>query len=216
MAKEFVERQWCPSCAAEVEVISVSMGTEGIDRPRCANCGAFLDEDRGEGSEFTLPTDEEGPAFSTEAIAIPTFNAVLVVGYPDQLRGLIVEQMTQKNLAREIVPYQNGEEMIIHVINSLQNLGGDNQVNLIVLDVPMAFLNGINAAIGLRAVERTYPLHKPIPLLFLTQKPCDDTFKKVIKFLSPAKYAGLGPSENPAELGPRLNRIVSLVAKEKW
>jgi CheY-like chemotaxis protein len=105
--------------------------------------------------------------------------------------------------------------MIIQAIAFMQK-AQNNNVNLILLDVPMPFLNGINAAIGLRAVERTYPTHHPIPLLFLTRKPCDDTFKKVIKFLSPAKYAGLGPSDHPAELGPRLGRIISLISQEKW
>ena len=191
------------------------MGTEGIERPRCANCGAFFDEERGAGEEFSLPKEEESPAFSGEGIAIPSFQAVMVVGYLDAVRNLIVEQMTQKNLAREVLPCVNGEEMIIKAIDSMQKTE-NNDIGLIVLDVPMPFLNGINAAIGLRAVERTYPLHKPIPLLFLTRKPCDDTFKKVIKFLSPAKYVGLGPSDQPAELSLRLGRIIGLISQETW
>lgn len=215
MAKGTAERAWCAACQADVEVIAVSMGTEGIERPRCANCGAYLDEEQGVGEEFSFAEEKEGPAFAVDSIAIPTFQTVMVVGYQEAVRNLIVEQMTQKNLAREIIPCVNGEDMIIHVINSMQN-AMNSQVNLIVLDVPMPFLNGINAAIGLRAIERTYPLHRLIPLLFLTRKPCDDTFKKVIKFLSPAKYAGLGPSDHPQELAPRLARIISLVSQEKW
>jgi len=215
MAKGIAARAWCSSCQADVEVISVTMGTEGIERPRCANCGAYFDEEKGVGEEFSLPEEREIPAFSADSIAIPTFQAVMVVGYQDEVRNLIVEQMTQKNLAREIIPCVNGEEMIIQAIAFMQK-AQNNNVNLILLDVPMPFLNGINAAIGLRAVERTYPTHHPIPLLFLTRKPCDDTFKKVIKFLSPAKYAGLGPSDHPAELGPRLGRIISLISQEKW
>jgi hypothetical protein len=80
----------------------------------------------------------------------------------------------------------------------------------------MPFLNGINAAIGLRAVERTYPEHDLIPILFLTNKPCDDTFKKVIRFLAPAKYATLGPVDDKGKLIKHLHRIISLVAQEKW
>jgi len=210
-----VERTWCPTCQADVEIVAVTMGTEGIERPRCANCGSFLDEEKEVGQEFSLAEEQEAPAFSADSVAIPTFKTVLVVGYRDDVRGLILEQMTLKNLAREILPCVNGEEMIIQTINALQR-GEDGEVSLVVLDVPMPFLNGINAAIGLRAVERTYPGHRLVPLLFLTRKPCDETFKKVIKFLSPAKYAGLGSSDNPVELGPRLGRIISLISQEKW
>ena len=215
MAKGSAERAWCSSCQADVEIVTVSMGTEGIDRPRCSNCGAYLDEEKPAGREFSLAEDEQAPVFSSDSIAIPTFKTVMVVGYRDDVRSLIVEQMTQKNLAREIIPCINGEEMIIQVIASLQQ-GKNGAMNLILLDVPMPFLNGINAAIGLRALERTYSGHKPFPLIFLTRKPCDDTFKKVIKFLAPAKYAGLGPSDSPADLAPRLGRIIGLIAQEKW
>jgi CheY-like chemotaxis protein len=215
MAKRGVERAWCPTCQADVEVVAVSMGTEGIERPRCSNCGSFLDEEKPAGQEFSLAEDQQAPVFSADSVAIPVFKTVLIVGYRDDVRGLILEQMTLKNMAREIVPCVNGEEMIIQTINVLQR-GEDGEVSLVVLDVPMPFLNGINAAIGLRAVERTYSGHRLVPLLFLTRKPCDETFKKVIKFLAPAKYAGLGPSDNPAELGPRLGRIISLISQEKW
>ena len=210
-----VQRAWCAVCQADVEIVAVSMGTEGIERPRCANCGTYLDEEREVGQEFSLAEEQEAPAFSADSVAIPTFKTVLIVGYRDDVRSLILEQMTLKNLAREILPCVNGEEMIINAIAALQR-GEDGEVSLIVLDVPMPFLNGINAAIGLRAVERTYPGHRLVPLLFLTRKPCDETFKKVIKFLSPAKYAGLGPSDNSVELGPRLGRIINLVSQEKW
>ena len=214
MAKS-VERAWCATCQADVEIVAVTMGTEGIERPRCANCGSFLDEEKAVGQEFSLDEEQEAPAFAADSVAIPTFQAVMVVGYREDVRQLILEQMTQKNLAREILPCVNGEEMLINTIAALQR-GEDGEMSLIVLDVPMPFLNGINAAIGLRALERTYPGHRLVPLLFLTRKPCDETFKKVIKFLAPAKYAGLGPSDNPAELAPRLGRIISLVSQEKW
>jgi CheY-like chemotaxis protein len=215
MVNAGVERAWCSTCQADVEVVSISIGTEGIERPRCANCGSYMDEEKEAGQEFPPAEAQETPAFSADRVAVPIFKTVMIVGYRDDVRSLILEQMTLKNLARDILPCENGEEMIIQTINALQR-DEDGEVSLVMLGVSMPFLNGINAAIGLRAVERTYPGHRLVPLLFLTRKPCDETFKKVIKFLSPAKYASLGPSDNPAELGPRLGRIISLIAQEKW
>ena len=105
--------------------------------------------------------------------------------------------------------------MILKLIPDLNDTDG-NHINLLILDVPMPYLNGINAAIGIRAIEKIYPKHSLIPILFLTRKPIDDTFKKVIKYLSPAKYASLGPSDIPKELVPRLSRIIALLSQEAW
>ncbi len=210
MAGSGPETGFCPECQTDVEVARVSMGTQGIEEARCTICGS------------TVPLDSEagsvglgGLEFQDDSISVPTMNKLMVVGYNDRVERILTDQLNLRNMAREIVTAKNGEEMIIKVIQDLQR-GFDNEISLIMLDVPMPFLNGINAAIGLRVTERSYSNHKLIPLLFLTRKPCDDTFKKVIKFLAPAKYAGLGPSEEPAELVPRLSKVVALISKEKW
>jgi len=208
--------RFCNNCGKRVEPVSVSMGPDGIERLRCPNCGAFLDEPTDDASfrEALLSGEEEMP-FSDESIIIPNYDTILLAGYKPEVMNIIVEEMSRKNLAREIVPCANGEELIIKLVQDLNSSDGD-RVNLIVLDVPMPYLNGINAAIGIRAIEKTYPGHKPVPILFLTKKPIDDTFKKVIKYVAPAKYAGLGASENPKELAGRISRIVTLLSQENW
>ena len=199
-----------------MEPVSVSMGTEGIERLRCPNCGAFLDipDDDASFREALLSGEEQIP-FSDESIIIPTYDIVVVAGYKPELMNIIVEEMSKKNLAREITPCANGEELIIKLIKDLNSSDGGH-INLIVLDVPMPYLNGINAAIGIRAIEKTYPEHPPVPILFMTKKPVDDTFKKVIKYVAPAKYAGLGASDNPKELAGRISRIITLLTQENW
>ena len=209
-------KKFCPKCGRKVEVISVSIGTEGIERLRCSNCGAFLDEtnDRDSFREAVI-SGEESFEFKDESIVIPTYHTILLVGYRPEVSNLIADAIGKKNLARQVIHCETGEEMIIKVIPDLESPDG-NKINLVILDVPMPYLNGINAGIGLRAIEKAYPDHSPIPILFLTRKPMDETFKKVIKYLTPAKYAGLGPSDNPKELAPRLNRIIALLAQESW
>jgi len=208
--------RFCNNCGKRVEPVSVSMGTEGIERLRCPNCGAFLDipDDDASFREALLSGEEQIP-FSDESIIIPTYDTVVVAGYKPELMNIIVEEMSKKNLAREITPCANGEELIIKLIKDLNSSDGGH-INLIVLDVPMPYLNGINAAIGIRAIEKTYPEHQPVPILFMTKKPVDDTFKKVIKYVAPAKYAGLGASDNPKELAGRISRIITLLSQENW
>ncbi len=191
----------------------LSTGPDAVKVPRCTLCGAVIkDGARDEGSSVSL--DEV--SLIDESISIPGMDQVLLVGYTPTVRQLLQDKMIERHLAREVLPCSNGEEMIINVIDRLKDSGGDGEFELIVMDVPMPFLNGINAAVGLRAIERTYSEHDLIPILFLTNKPCDDTFKKVIKYLAPAKYATLGPVDDKEKLLKHIDRTISLVAREKW
>jgi len=203
---------FCPNCQVEVEAVKV---VASLPTFRCTICGTLVKDDGpAAGDDKGISLDEI--SFVDESISIPGMDEVLVVGYTPSARDVLVDKMVEQHIARTITPLENGEDMIIRVISSLLGNNGAGRVELVVTDVPMPFLNGINAAIGLRAVERTYLEHDLIPILFLTNKPCDDTFKKVIRFLSPAKYATLGPVDDREKFIRHLARILSLVAREKW
>jgi len=199
----------------EVETINAP-GPEGLIVPRCTLCGAVIENLDGPASEadpsVSLGLEE---SFTDDSVVIPDLDTTLLVGYTPSVRQTILDKMVERQLSREILPCQNGEEMIVKIIDSLSN-DGKGRIDLVVTDVPMPFLNGINAAVGLRAIERSYPEHDLIPILFLTNKACDETFKKVIRYLTPAKYATLGPVDQKDQFESHLNRVFSLVAKEKW
>lgn len=199
----------------EVECIMAPVGQGGKLAPRCSICGTVIEEAAAPGpADRSLSLDEV--SFVDESISIPSLDTVLVSGYTPSVRQILLDKMSEKHLAREAIPCSNGEDMIVEVIARLSAGSRDGKVDLVVIDVPMPFLNGINASIGLRAVERTYRDHDLIPVLFLTNKPCDDTFKKVIRFLSPAKYATLGPIDDRDKFIKHVSRIISLVSQEKW
>jgi CheY-like chemotaxis protein len=211
---ETMKRLFCPSCQAEVEAV-MGRSPTGLSVAKCTVCGTVIqDRPAKSSSRETISLDEV--SFVDESISVPTLDTVMVVGYTPSVRQVLVDKMVERHLGREILPLQNGEEMIINIIPRLASPNGKNRVDLVVLDVPMPFLNGINAAIGLRALERTYKDHDLIPILFLTNKPCDDTFRKVIKYLAPSKYATLGPVDDQDKFLKHLQRILSLLAQEKW
>ncbi len=204
------ERVFCDNCQNESEIV-FAMGPQGKRVPRCSMCGSIIKE---EPEEKTISLDEV--SFTDDSISIPNLDTIMVVGYSPGIRQLLVDKMTEKQLARRVVSKENGEEMIVHVIGEVENRGGNGRLDLVVTDVPMPFLNGINAMIGLRAIERTYQEHDTIPILFLTNKPCDDTFKKVIRYLNPAKYATLGPVDNKEALIKHLSKVLGLISHERW
>ncbi len=138
------------------------------------------------------------------------------MGYTPTVKQSLMDRISEKQIGREVVGLANGEEMLVRVIDRLRENRRNGVSDLVITDVPMPFLNGINAAIGLRAIEKTYMNHDLMPILFLTNKPCDETFKKVIKYLAPAKYATLGPVDDPPKLNSHIAKIISLIAKETW
>ncbi len=203
---------FCPSCQVEVEA-AMSLGPGGKKVPRCTICGTVIDKEAHEDNS-SVALDEM--SFVDESIHIPEKDGIIVTGYSPQVREIIYNGLMEKQMGREIIQCKNGEEMVIQVIENFREGKKNGTIDLIITDVPMPFLNGINAAIGLRAIEKNYVNHDLVPVLFLTNKACDDTFKKVIRFLAPAKYATLGPVDNHKELSAHLNKIFSLLAKEKW
>lgn len=207
------KRLFCDECRAEVEVVETRQGPKGSIVPKCSLCGSMI-KVKGPPSDDNVSFDEM--SFNDDSISVPAMDKIMVVGYTPSVRQALVDKMVERNLAGNVYSVQNGEEMIVSVIDHVTENGAGNAVDLIVTDVPMPFLNGINASIGLRAIERTYPDHDLIPILFLTNKPCDDTFKKVIRFLAPAKYATLGPVDDKPKWNQHVTKILSLVAKEKW
>jgi CheY-like chemotaxis protein len=210
------KRMYCPSCSAEVETVLAGRGPDGKPLVKCTICGSAISAvaQAAAPADKTISLDEI--SFTDEAISVPTLDTVLVAGYPPTVRQILVDKLVDKQLAREVVPLANAEDAIVSIIGGMSAKGNNGRVDLLVLDVPMPFLNGINAAIGLRAIERSYKDHDLIPILFLTNKPCDDTFKKVIKYLAPAKYATLGPVDDRDKFLKHVQRIIALLAQERW
>lgn len=202
---------FCPDCQVEVEAI-VALGPDGQSLSKCTICGVEIKESAEAFVDNSISLDEM--SLIDQSISIPNMDLIILVGYTPSVRQVLLNKMTEQQMAREVIPCSNGEDMIKEVIKRLSKKNGN--IDLLVTDVPMPFLNGINAAIGLRAIERTYPDHDLIPVLFLTNKPCDDTFKKVIRFLSPAKYATLGPVDDKDKLIKHLVRIITLISRESW
>ena len=156
----------------------------GEEAKRCPDCGLELFE---------------------EEVAIKMLDSVIVAEDSGALRHKLAEILTERGMAKGVVRCADGSEFITSFME--QHLK-DRTPRLAVLDVNMPVINGINAAISLRAIEKGYEFQRPTPILFFTSKQCDETFKKVLSYTKPAKYINKGTGSSPDEFADRLAAVL--------
>lgn len=76
----------------------------------------------------------------------------------------------------------------------------------------MPILNGVNAAIAMRAAEKGLDI-RPVPILFFTARKCDENFPKVLDYCKPAQYVNKGVSSTPELLASRVTQVVKMLLR---
>ena len=117
----------------------------------------------------------------------------------------LTKTLVDRKIAQSVLPALNGEECLIHYHRAMAQ---GRVPQLIILDVNMPILNGINAAIAIRAAERAAASANPTPILFFTSTLCDDSFKRVLQFTAPARYLNKGAQGTPQEFADRLVQVL--------
>ncbi len=186
------EKMFCPSCGEMVEYFV--MLTEGDEIRHCSTCGLILHNE---------PAEQE---------QIKTLQSVMAAEDSSILLKTLSNMMISKKIAKKVIPCKNGEEFIAQVVESLKS---NHPASMVILDVGMPILNGINAAVILRAIEKGYGRKRPVPILFFTAYKCDDTFKKVLKYCQPAKYINKGTGSSPDEFAERLYQVIFQLLAEQ-
>ncbi len=186
---------YCPSCGEDVEYFVMVSGGEEL--AHCSNCGLILQKDQ--------------PKQKKEAKIRPLQYVIAAEDSPLLLKS-ISNMMLEHGITKQVEPCKNGEEFITKVTERLK----ENQpISLTVLDVAMPILNGINAAVIFRAIEKGFDRKRFTPILFFTSYKCDDTFKKVLKYTAPAKYINKGTGSSPEQFAERLLQVVSQLLLEQ-
>ena len=185
---------YCPSCGENVEYFV--MLTEGDELIHCSICGLILQKE-----EAKKPADK-----------LKTLQNVVAAEDSPVLLKTLSQMLLDKNITKGVDPCKNGEEFITAVVGRLKK---NLPISLVILDVNMPILNGINAAVIFRAIERGFGRKRPSPILFFTSYRCDDTFKKVLKYCAPAKYINKGTGSSADEFAQRLYQVVSQLLAEQ-
>ncbi len=187
------DKLYCPSCGDQVEFFV--MLNEGDEIKHCSSCGLILHEEQ-----------------KTQKKKIKTLQNVVAAEDNNLLLKTLSRMLKEKKITKTVDATKNGEDFITTVVDRIKN---NKPISLVILDVNMPILNGINAAVIFRAIEKGYGKKNTTPILFFTSYKCDDTFKKVLKYCKPAKYINKGTGASPEEFAERLYQVVYQLLSEQ-
>jgi len=140
-------------------------------------------EFEGPKSKTELPSEAEP---LKETGAEPGLHLVWLAGYSADQRRVLVE-IVEKTLSGQAIAFDNGEQMLTELS---ARLGQGRTPDLIILNLRMPLISGLNTAISLRAFEQGFEKPAKIPIGFFGSAPAQESesFHRVIKFCKPAAY----------------------------
>ena len=183
------EQKYCPSCGVMVDTIVLMKG--GGEEIACHNC-AFV--------------------FKVSTKPIHALRAVLTAEDSPVLLRKVAEMLEARQIARTVITCKNGEEFIEKAVSRLR---AGLPISMAILDITMPILNGVNAAIALRAIERGVGVAKKIPVLFFTANKCDANLKKVLSYCAPAHCINKGTGSSPEEFADRIYNVIAGLLQEQ-
>lgn len=188
-----MSKEYCSACGEDVETFKMLQVhyKPPVEETCCVNCGMVIDD------------SEEDKDMSIGTILIAEDSPMLLEMLKD-----IVES---KKLAEKVITCENGSKMIKAATEMVITR---EPFKLMLLDVSMPVLSGINAAIAFRSVENAFKVGRT-PIVFFTGHKCDDNFKKILQFCKPAYYVNKGAVSRPDQLADRISKVVQRVVELK-
>jgi len=177
------DTRFCVCCGEEVPYNRIAR--DGTTELTCQYCGFVLD------INIKVKTDAA--------------DCILIADDAPLIRDLLRELIIKKGLAKEAVASEDGQDFMV-AFN--KRLADKLPVNLAILDIEMPVLDGIKAAMGMRAIEKQHQSDR-IPILFFSARKCDETLKNQLALFSPARYVNKGNADDPESLATRVDQLVS-------
>lgn len=110
---------------------------------------------------------------------------VWTAGFSERVREFFTQDLVL-DTGIEAETFRTGEEVLTAFSKALAE---DRPPDLLILDLKLPLINGVNVAIAARAFELGYYRPDRIPLAFLFAPPQSSGFEKVIKFCQPLTMA---------------------------
>ncbi len=196
MGNDTKGKKFCPSCGENVDTYFVdrSGGVESEGKKKgdicCIFCGMIVEDISG---------NDVIPAKS-----------ILISDDSAMVRELITDMLKENGLTKDVIASKDGSDFITLFVKKISK---KTPFSLVILDVSMPILNGVNAAIAMRAIEKALKM-KSTPVLFFTAQKCDENFKKVLAYCKPALYVNKGVSSTPDLLASRVSQVIIKLLKD--
>lgn len=184
---------FCASCNKITEVMFILI--KGEEEPHCSECGKRIILE-----DLPSPIEEKKePA--------RVFSRIIVGEDSKLLREIIRDALTESGKVKEVILCENGEEAIYSFMKIKRE---KKEVDLLILDLKMPVMSGVNAAIAIRAIERAMEWKK-VPFLFFTIAEKTEGLVEFFKYVKPAIYVRKGDAEDPIQLGERLIKALNRI-----
>ncbi len=180
-----IPKVFCPSCGEMVDPFIMITG--GEERIHCTECGLDLSK-----KEFKKKV----------------MDRILIADDSAIMRKQVSELVGSKGISKDIIDSENGRIFLSQLSDLMK---ANATVDLIILDVNMPVINGIDAARTVRALETGLKLSRKIPILFFSVVKCDENFKKVMNLTKPSAYLNKGNSADKEEFSRRLLDVIGRI-----
>ncbi len=171
-----------------METQAVDLG--GSTEVRCLRCG--------------LPLEPRPRSSGTPA----GFRRALVADDARFFREAMKDFLSSESLVRQVTVAVDGAEAVERTVTAYRER---RPPDLFILDLLMPRLNGLLAAVAIRAVERAFGA-EPAPVVFFSSRRLDAGLKPLLESLAPAFYVNKGPGTQQI-LGERLSRVLAAVRR---
>lgn len=178
--------KYCPSCGERVYTYTVQR-EDGIEL-RCSACG------------FPLSLETEPPLRGLECIMIADDDRLF--------RSILADLLEDRGLATTVVACENGTTFLTAAADRFRQ---KLSIKLAILDIIMQPIDGVATAMALRSLEKGMQVAQPTPILFLSAVRLDDALGKLITQCRPAIYLNKASDATPAQLGPRLDKVIGFL-----
>jgi len=175
---------------------------------RCRNCKFLVSEkilpaEAAAAAPMSFNVPDAAPS-DVPATMARQLGTVLAAEDTPLIRQALEKLLVERGVARKVVSVEHGFDALVAFHQALRQ---QVKLDLLIFDVNMPILDGINAAVCVRAVEKALNL-PPHPILFFTSNICDEPFSRALEYLAPARYLNKGTGNSGAELGERLVQVL--------
>jgi len=214
-----LDTSYCPACGRVVKVFGLL--AEGDMIYRCMQCGMEVDnpDEATPGDTIEKPAappakpkkvEEKIKETAPVKSAGKKLKYVMIAEDSKLLSQLIQDILLDEGYSERVGASLDGDVFIQKFTESMiQN----DPPNLIILDINLPVIDGMNICVAIRAIEKAFGNDKGRPILFFTAKQADAQLKKLMETYKPARYVNKGAEGDPEKLAQRIKTVMQTLLK---